>query len=287
MNVQTPDPDDFLLVVENLTLKYGALTAVDNVSLRIATSARHALIGPNGAGKSSFFSMLGGATSPTSGRIIFGGDDIISHDEVERARAGLVRTYQHSSLFTGLSVLDNVRIAVERIVGNPLRPWPSRADRRVTARAEEHLAHVGLADRRHQHVASLSHGERRQLEVALVLACDPRLVLFDEPTAGMSAAETHRFTELVEGLPSTVTTVIVEHDLDVVFRLADRISVLAAGRLIAEGSPEEVRADPAVNEAYLGDTGDREPLFLDQPTAAAASAPGLPPSNLPDVRAAR
>lgn len=266
MNAETHISDDYLLVVENLTLRYGALTAVDDVSLRIASGARHALIGPNGAGKSSFFSMLSGATSPTSGRIVFGGEDVVSHDEVERARAGLVRTYQHSSLFTGLSVLDNVRIAVERVSGRPLRPWPSRADRRITTAAEVHLARVGLVDRRDQVVASLSHGERRQLEVALVLACEPRLVLFDEPTAGMSAAETHRFTELVESLPRAVTTVIVEHDLDVVFQLADRISVLAAGRLIAEGSPEHVRADPVVNEAYLGNSNDREPLFLDTPT---------------------
>jgi branched-chain amino acid transport system ATP-binding protein len=284
MSLRTHHANDDLLVVENLTLRYGALTAVDDVSLRIASGARHALIGPNGAGKSSFFSMLGGATSPTSGRIVLGGEDIISCDEVARARAGLVRTYQHSSLFTGLSVLDNVRIAVERVSGRPLRPWPSRADRRIATAAEEYLAHVGLVDRRDQLVASLSHGERRQLEVALVLACEPRLVLFDEPTAGMSAAETHRFTQLVESLPSAVTTVIVEHDLDVVFRLADRISVLAAGRLIAEGSPEDVRADPAVNEAYLGDADDGEPLFLDSPAVVAAEEHT---DADPDVRTAR
>jgi branched-chain amino acid transport system ATP-binding protein len=137
----------------------------------------------------------------------------------------------------------------------------------VTEQAAEHLEQVGLLDRGHEPVSSLSHGERRQLEVALVLACEPRLVLFDEPTAGMSAAETARFSELVESLPAEITTVIVEHDLDVVFRLADRISVLAAGRVIAEGTAAEVRADPRVNEAYLRAGDDQEPLFFDTVTA--------------------
>lgn len=255
--------EDDLLVVDDVSLHFGALRAVDRVSLRVRSGARHALIGPNGAGKSSLFAVLAGATPATSGRLHLAGQDITAWDEVARARAGLVRTYQHSSLFLGLSVLDNVRLAVERLEGRPLRPWPSRRDRRVTDRATTHLELVGLADRRAETVAALSHGERRQLEVALVLACEPRLVLFDEPTAGMSAAETARFAELVEALPAAVTTIIVEHDLDVVFRLAERISVLAAGRLIAEGTPEEVRADDAVNEAYLGAAEGREPLFLD------------------------
>ena len=155
----------------------------------------------------------------------------------------------------------------------PLRPWPARRrDRRVTERSEDQLVDVGLADQRASLVSALSHGERRQLEVALVLACRPQLVMFDEPTAGMSAAETHRFAELVESLPDSITTVIVEHDLDVVFRLADRISVLAAGRLIAEGSPSEIRDDGAVNEAYLGTSRSDDPLFTDPPTTHPAEA---------------
>lgn len=262
-----------LLVVDDVSLHYGALRAVDRVSLRIPAGGRHALIGPNGAGKSSLFAVLAGATPATSGCLTFAGQEVTGWDEVGRARAGLVRTYQHSSLFLGLTVLDNVRLAVERLHGRTLRPWPSRrADRRVTDRAAEHLEQVGLAGRSLEPVSSLSHGERRQLEVALVLACEPRLVLFDEPTAGMSAAETARFSELVESLPSEITTVIVEHDLDVVFRLADRISVLAAGRIIAEGTAAEVRADPRVNEAYLGAGDDREPLFFDTVTAQDAGS---------------
>jgi len=251
-----------LLAVDGLTLRYGALTAIDEVSLQVCAGARHAVIGPNGAGKSSLFSVLAGAVPATSGQVLFAGADVSRQSEVARARAGLVRTYQHSSLFLGLTALDNVRLAVERTQGRPQRPWPSRrVDRQVTAAALDQLEKVGLADRRNAVVSALSHGERRQLEVAVVLAVAPRMVLFDEPTAGMSGAETERFAELVEALPRDITTVIVEHDLDVVFRLAERISVLAAGRLIAEGTPAEVRADEAVNEAYLGAARSTTPLF--------------------------
>jgi branched-chain amino acid transport system ATP-binding protein len=253
-----------LLRVDGLTVRYGALTAVDAVHLSVPPGARHALIGPNGAGKSSLFATLAGAIRPTSGVIELDGHDVTAESEASRSRRGLVRTFQHSSLFVGLSVRENVRVAVERAEGSPLRPWPSlRRDRVLDSRADEHLVAVGLSGRSEQLVASLSHGERRQLEVALVLACNPRLVLFDEPTAGMSAAETHRFAELVESLPRSLTLLIVEHDLDVVYRLAERISVLAAGRLLAEGTPDQIRANEAVNEAYLRTGRGEEPLFTD------------------------
>jgi branched-chain amino acid transport system ATP-binding protein len=258
------DPPTPLLSARGITLRYGDLTAVDSVDLVVPRGGRHALIGPNGAGKSSFFSVLAGSARATSGSIELAGVDISSESEVHRARRGLVRTYQHANLFVGLSALDNIRIAVERAQGRPLRPWPSpQQDRRVREVAAEHLAAVGLADRSESLVSSLSHGERRQLEVGMVLACEPEIVLFDEPTAGMSAAETLRFTELVRSLPRSIATVIVEHDLDVVFQLADQISVLAAGRLIAVGTPEEVRADDAVRTAYLGADRTGQPLFLD------------------------
>lgn len=250
-----------LLTVEHLTLQYGQLRAVNDVSLTIARGARHALIGPNGAGKSSLFSVLAGSTRATSGAVDFDGHDITGESEVERARRGMVRTYQHANLFVAMTVLENVAVAVERAAGRPLRPWPSRTDRRIRAAAAEYVARVGLADRVNDRVDALSHGERRQLEVAMVLACEPSLILFDEPTAGMSAAETARFGDLVESLPDSVTTVIIEHDLDIVFRLAHRVSVLAAGVLIAEGTPEEVRADTAVHEAYLGVDRNDDPLF--------------------------
>jgi branched-chain amino acid transport system ATP-binding protein len=251
-----------LLQVSGLRVQYGALTAVDDVHLAVGAGGRHALIGPNGAGKSSLFAALAGANPAATGQIFLDGVDISRYDEARRATAGLVRTYQHSNLFPALTVLDNVRIATEKAHGRPLRPWPSRrADRAITERAQASLAQVGLAGRADEVVSSLSHGERRQVEVALVLACRPRIVLFDEPTAGMSAAETQRFSDLVESLPSDVAVVIIEHDLDVVFRLADRISVLATGRIIAEGTPEEVRDDAAVQEAYLGTGRGEEPLF--------------------------
>lgn len=254
-----------LLKATGITLQYGDLTAVDAVDLEVLPGARHALIGPNGAGKSSLFSVLAGSVRATSGTLAFDGADVSAESEVARARRGLVRTYQHANLFVGLSVLDNVQVAVERAQGRPLRPWPQRrTDRLVHAAATSRLVQVGLIDKSQAQVASLSHGERRQLEVAVVLACDPTLVLFDEPTAGMSAAETARFSELVESLPSSVATVIVEHDLDVVFRLADRISVLAAGKLIAEGTPEEVRANADVREAYLGADRTGDPLFTEK-----------------------
>jgi len=251
-----------ILVLEELTLRYGALTAVDHVSLRIRRGARHALIGPNGAGKSSLFSVVAGTQRATEGRVMFDGQDVSGLTEGGRARVGLVRTFQHSSLFLGMSVLDNARLAVERSQGRPKRPWPSRKrDRKITDAARTHIDSAGLTDRREAVCGALSHGERRQLEVALVLSCNPQLVLFDEPTAGMSAAETERFSEVVESLPTEITTIVVEHDLDVVFRLADRISVLSAGALIADGSPEEIRADEAVREAYLGKPRSSEPLF--------------------------
>lgn len=255
-------PGDVLLELRDLTLSYGSLTAVDGVNLAVRRGARHALIGPNGAGKSSLFAVVAGFTRATSGQVVFDGQDVSNLGEAGRARAGLVRTFPHSSLFLDMSVLDNALLATERAIGRPRRPWPSRrADRVMTEEAMGHLEAVGLTDRRSSSCGALSHGERRQLEVAMVLACRPRLVLFDEPTAGMSVAETSRFVELVESLPRQITVVVVEHDVDVVFRLAERVSVLAAGRLIADGTPGAVRADEAVREAYLGRPRSSGPLF--------------------------
>ncbi|OYN95493.1 ABC transporter ATP-binding protein [Enemella evansiae] len=251
-----------LLELNGVSRHYGSLKAVDDVSFTVERGARHALIGPNGAGKSTLFSVIGGATPASAGTIGFAGRDITGLDEPARARAGLVRTFQHSSLFLGISVLDNVVLAVEGVEGSPKRffPVPGR-DRRIRELAAEQLAAVGLSGREELICGTLSHGERRQLEVAMVLACEPTMVLFDEPAAGMSAAETKRFMELIEGLPESVTVLIVEHDLEVVFRLARTVSVLAAGRLIAHGSPAEIRDNDEVKVAYLGESEGAEPLF--------------------------
>ena len=252
-----------ILQLSGVSLHYGSLKAVDDVTFAVERGARHALIGPNGAGKSTLFSVIGGAQKATAGRILFDGDDVTTANESARARAGLVRTFQHSSLFLGMSVLDNVALAVEGKHGTPWRFFPlPGSDRQIRNKTMEHLEAVGLAERAHELCGNLSHGERRQLEVGLVLACDPTMVLFDEPAAGMSAAETHRFMDLIERLPSEMTVLIVEHDLDLVFRLAASVSVLAAGRLIAHGSPEEVRENEAVKVAYLGESDGAEPLFF-------------------------
>ncbi|TNY38278.1 ABC transporter ATP-binding protein [Thermomonospora catenispora] len=241
------------LRLEGLTRSYGSLTAVDHVDLTVARGERHALIGPNGAGKSTLFATVAGTLRATSGRVLLNGRDVTALSESERARRGLLRTYQHSSLFLGCTVLDNVALAVQRVQRVAHRfDRPARGFRRVQARALEHLESVGLAGRAHDTASELSHGERRQLEVAMVLAAEPAVVMFDEPTAGMSAAETERFATLLEGLPRSLTVVIVEHDLDVVFRLADRVTVLHLGAVLASGPPAAIRSDEAVRAAYLG-----------------------------------
>ncbi|MEV4174725.1 ABC transporter ATP-binding protein [Nonomuraea sp. NPDC049709] len=242
-----------LLELRGLTRAYGSLRAVDGVDLSVLPGERHALIGPNGAGKSTLFATVAGTLPATGGSVLFGGDDITALPEPERARRGLLRTYQHASLFLNCSVLDNVALAVQRVHRVAHRfDRAARRFRRTEAEARRHLESVGLTGRAGDRAAALSHGERRQLEVAMVLAAQPALVMFDEPTAGMSAAETERFADLVERLPDSLTLLIVEHDLDVVFRLAGRVTVLHLGRVLASGSPEQIRADGEVQRAYLG-----------------------------------
>lgn len=238
--------------IEGLTRAYGALRAVDAVSLRVPAGTRHALIGPNGAGKSTMFKLLTGEVRVTAGRVRYFGTDITGWSQPRRVRARIAQTYQHSSVFTPLTVRENVALAAQRTQGIG-RIWWRGAGRypdRV-AWAEENLAAVGLADRAGDPASALSHGERRQLELALALATRPRVLLLDEPTAGMSATESEAFVALVESLPSDLTVIVVEHDLDVVYRLATEISVMHHGKLLATGPPELVSADPAVQEAYL------------------------------------
>ena len=242
-----------LLETEGLTRRYGSLVALDGVSLSVAAGARHAVIGPNGAGKSTLFALVTGSLRPTAGRVGFDGQDVTGRPDHARARAGMAKTLQHSSLFTSLTVLDNVALATRRAAGlgmAMLRPAGRHAAAREAAMRQLEL--VGLAGRAAVPAAALSHGERRQLEVALALATSPKLLL-DEPTAGMSADDSARFAELVESLGAAVTVLIIEHDLDVVFRLATRVTVLHLGRVLADGTPDEVRADETVQRASLGD----------------------------------
>jgi branched-chain amino acid transport system ATP-binding protein len=243
-----------ILQCSQVTKQFGSLKAVSDVTLTIDKGARHALIGPNGAGKSTFFNMLAGTLKPTSGTIAFEGVDVTTKSAAWRAKVGLAKTFQHSSLFLSLPVADNVAIAAQRKLGlghSLVRPVRRLAG--VDEVVEECLTSTGLIDRAFRPVSDLSHGERRQLEVAVALATRPRLLLLDEPTAGMSAAESGRFAELVESLDADVTVLIIEHDLDVVFRLAERISVLHLGKLLADDDRESIRENEEVQRAYLGD----------------------------------
>jgi branched-chain amino acid transport system ATP-binding protein len=255
-----------LLRLEEVSLHYGSLRAVDAVSLTVHEGERHALIGPNGAGKSSLLAVIAGTVKSTSGRIIVDGRDVTRAREHSRARFGVVKTFQHSSVFLGMSVLDNVELAVQRACGMGHRAFrPLDRARGVWDRARQCLETVHLEHRERELASALSHGERRQLEVALTLAVEPRLLLLDEPTAGMSAAESASFVRLIESLPREVTVLLIEHDLDLVFRLAEQISVMHVGALIASGTPDEVRGSQAVQDAYLG--GARtESLFEEEPS---------------------
>ncbi|WP_435202932.1 ABC transporter ATP-binding protein [Janibacter sp. GS2] len=254
------------LTLRNVTKKYGALVAVDEVSLEVAKGGRHALIGPNGAGKSTLFNLVAGGLATTSGEVLFSGEDVTRRSAAWRARRGLGKTFQHSSLFLSMNPLENVALAAQRVAGKGMS-WFTASARRtaeIDDLAEQCVADVGLTDRSNIMTGNLSHGERRQLEVAVALATRPKLLLLDEPAAGMSPAESHRFAELVRSLPQDLTVVIIEHDLELVFQLADRVSVLHLGGLIADGPAEEVRADPAVQQAYLGEDSLDE-LFHETP----------------------
>jgi branched-chain amino acid transport system ATP-binding protein len=249
-----------LLSLSGVSRTFGALKAVDDVTLDVAAGARHALIGPNGAGKSTLFKLITGAMPVSSGTVALAGTDITRLSEHQRARRGISQTLQHSSLFLTQTVLQNVLLAAQRQHGSR-RSLVPRRQAAARDRARSLLADVGLERRAGTPVATLSHGERRQVEVAVALACEPRLLLLDEPAAGMSPAESARLVGLLQALPASVTLVIVEHDLDVVFALANSVTVLHLGRVLLTGSPDEVRTSAAVQEAYLG-TG-RESLFLD------------------------
>jgi branched-chain amino acid transport system ATP-binding protein len=243
-----------------LRRSFGALAAVDGVDLAVAPGARHALIGPNGAGKSTLFKLVTGTLRAHAGRVELAGRDVTRLSEVARCRLGMSQTLQHSSLFASLTAAETVELAVQRHDGGRIRPFPRRPDR-VRRIGDELLDRVGLGGRGDVRVPALAHGERKQLEVALALACRPSLLLLDEPAAGMSAAESARLVRLLAELPAEITVLIVEHDLDLVFSVADAVTVLHLGRVLLSGPPDEVRASEAVQEAYLG-TGRRAELFL-------------------------
>ncbi|MCO1657823.1 ABC transporter ATP-binding protein [Pseudonocardia humida] len=243
-----------------LRRSFGALAAVDGVDLEVAPGARHALIGPNGAGKSTLFKLVTGTMRADAGTVELAGRDVTGQSEVARCRLGMSQTMQHASLFASMTATETVALAVQRHDGGRIVPWPRRRPA-VRERAEELLAGVGLAGRGSTPVPALSHGERKQLEVAVALACRPSLLLLDEPAAGMSAAERARLVEVLAELPADITLLIVEHDLDLVFSVADAVTVLHLGEVLLSGTPDEVRASEDVREAYLG-AKRREELFL-------------------------
>jgi branched-chain amino acid transport system ATP-binding protein len=243
-----------LLHIEKLVKRFGGLTATDHANLSVAEGKIHALIGPNGAGKTTLIAQISGAMPSDSGRIVFAGHDITKMPMDERARLGLVRSYQITSIFGRLSVLDNIALAVQAIEGSSFRFWSSaRSEKERYEKAQAVAQRVGLGTRLTQLAQALSHGEQRQLEVGLALASRPQLLLLDEPMAGMGPEETERMVGLLDSLRGETTVVLVEHDMDAVFKLADTISVLVFGKVIATGNAQEIKDNPSVKVAYLGD----------------------------------
>jgi branched-chain amino acid transport system ATP-binding protein len=243
-----------------LSRSFGALKAVHGVDLAVRAGGRHALIGPNGAGKSTLFKLITGTLRADAGTVALDGRDVTGLSEVKRSRIGMSQTLQHASLFGSMTAQETVALGIQRHDGSRVSVFP-RSRRALREMADELLDAVGLGERTTEPVAALSHGERKELEVALALACRPRLLLLDEPAAGMSPGERARLVRLLRTLPSRITLLFVEHDLDLVFALADRVSVLHLGRMLITGAPDEVRASEAVREAYLG-SARREELFF-------------------------
>jgi branched-chain amino acid transport system ATP-binding protein len=243
-----------LLQVDGLVKSYGGLRATDHASLSVQTGEIHALIGPNGAGKTTLIQLISGALAPSAGRIHFDGMDVTRMPMHARVAHGLARSFQITSIFQRLSVLDNIALAVQAHAGHNLSFWrPARSDAGRYALAAEVAQQVGLALQINQLAGALSHGEQRQLEVGLALATRPKLLLLDEPMAGMGPDESERMLSLLQSLRVDTTLLLVEHDMNAVFRLADRISTLVAGRVIACGTPDDIRRHPEVRRAYLGD----------------------------------
>jgi branched-chain amino acid transport system ATP-binding protein len=246
-----------LLRVQNVSRHFGSLIAVNGVSLTVEPGELRAVIGPNGAGKTTFFNLISGFFPPTSGTISFDGQDITAWSPERRVVGGMARTFQITEIFPELSVRENLRIPVEVAAGLRLRPWLSSADAaRIRARVDELLAMGGLGDKADRLVGELSHGDQRATEIMMSIALKPRLLLLDEPTAGMGDQETYDITRLIRKLhrDEKLSIVLIEHDMRVVFKLADRIMVLAEGAVLAEGTGDEIAKDERVQAAYLGKT---------------------------------
>jgi branched-chain amino acid transport system ATP-binding protein len=243
-----------LLEVRGLRKSFGALLASDHVALEVREGETHAIIGPNGAGKTTLIAQLAGELQPDAGEVRFAGEDITALSAPARARRGLARSFQITSIYPDFSALENVMLAVQAHAGSSFRFFrAARGEAALRTPARGLLEEVGLGERADMLAASLAHGEQRALEIAMALAGRPRLLLLDEPVAGMGAEETQRMIAFLATLKGGKTIILVEHDMDAVFSLADRVSVLVYGRIIASGSPAEIRANAEVRRAYLGE----------------------------------
>jgi branched-chain amino acid transport system ATP-binding protein len=243
-----------LLAVRGLRKRFGGLVATDGVDLEVAEGETLAIIGPNGAGKTTLIGQLAGDLRPDAGTIRFAGTDVTALPAAARSHRGLARSFQITSIFRDFSALDNVALAVQAHAGHSFRFWrPARAEAVLREPARALLEQVGLGPRAEVIAGTLAHGEQRQLEIAMALATRPRLLLLDEPVAGMGPEESQRMVQLLRALRQRHTIVLVEHDMDVVFALADRISVLVYGRVVASGAPEAIRLNAEVRRAYLGE----------------------------------
>jgi len=244
-----------VLQVNGVTKRFGSLVAVRDVSLTVNQGELHAIIGPNGAGKTTFFNLISGFFEPSAGSIQFDGRDVTKLAPHKRVALGMARTFQITEIFPELTVFENVRIGTEVAAGFSLRPWVSAAEKKeIRARVDEALKLTGIESKADRLVGELSHGDQRAAEIAMALTLKPHLLLLDEPTAGMGDQETYEITRLIRRLhrDSKLTIVLIEHDMRVVFHLADRITVLDQGNFLAEGTPKEIAANEAVQAAYLG-----------------------------------
>jgi branched-chain amino acid transport system ATP-binding protein len=243
-----------LLVIEGLIKRFGGLVATDNLSLDVLPGEVHAIIGPNGAGKTTLIAQLSGELKSDAGRVLFDGQDITDLPAHARSMIGLARSFQVTSIFRDFTAVDNVALAVQAHAGSSFRFWSAaRKDRVLRDPAREALGRVGLGARADVIAGDLSHGEQRQLEIAMAIATGPRMLLLDEPMAGMGGEESARMVDILREFKGSHTILLIEHDMDAVFALADRISVLVYGRCIATGKPDEIRANEEVRQAYLGE----------------------------------
>jgi branched-chain amino acid transport system ATP-binding protein len=247
---------DIRLETQTLSRHFGALVAVRGIDFKLAAGARHALIGPNGAGKTTFINLLTGVLPPTQGRVLLSGRDITATAQAERVKLGIARTFQINRLFRGLSVLENVCIAVAERVGaarSMFTPAGRRTD--IIDESMQLLQTLKLADVARRRISELPYGRQRLVELAIAIGLKPEVLLLDEPAAGVPSTESHIILDAIERLPEQIAVLIIEHDMDVVFRFAKRVTVMVSGAIFAQGTPREIEANPQVREVYLGQAG--------------------------------